>query len=119
MWRLRLREELVIFGLKACQADGSIYVKHRRNQDGSYSLILILSAHVDDLKGGGEEAEVKGLVAQLTKAFGEGKLEHGNFEHCGVKHEQDPNDFFDYDGHEPLRGPTEADCLVRTAKLEA
>lgn len=49
--------------------------------------------HVDDLKGGGLEEEVQQLVERLTKAFGEGKLDYGAFEHCGVKHVQDPKDF--------------------------
>ena len=34
-------------------------------------------------------AEVDALVRHMTKAFGEGKLEHGTFEHCGVRHVQD------------------------------
>ena len=89
MWRLRLDAELKRCGLKACQADASIYCKHRWDQSsGTWTLVLILSTHVDDLKGGGEEHEVQALVKQLSAAFGEGKLEYSKFEHCGVRHVQ-------------------------------
>ena len=45
--------ELKKGGLKACQADASIYCKHRWNAaQSTYDLVLIVSTHVDDLKGG-------------------------------------------------------------------
>ena len=76
MWRLRLDFELKKCGLKACQADGSIYCKHRWNNERSaWDLVLSVSTHVDDLKGGGVDSEVQALVKQLTAAFGQGKLQ--------------------------------------------
>ena len=51
-------------------------------------LVLILSIHVHDLKGGGEDDQVEALVAHLEEAVGKGKLDFGSFEHCGVKHMQ-------------------------------
>ena len=80
-------------GLKPTQADGSIYCKWQKDPKGVYHLVLIVSTHVDDLKGGGIQSEVDSLVAIMTAAFGQGKLEYGNFEHCGVKHAQDEKDF--------------------------
>ena len=50
--------------------------------------MLILSTHVDDLKGGGVDAEVDKLIVHLEKLFDKGKLERQTFEHCGVKHHQ-------------------------------
>ena len=95
MWRVRLHAVLISpkIGLKACQADQSIYCKHVKDADGSWRLVFILSTHVDDLKGGGEEEEVRTLVEVLTAEFGKGKEQWCNFEHCGVMHEQDEKDF--------------------------
>ena len=59
----------------------------------SHKLSLIVSTHVDDLKGGGVQEEVNALIAVLEKEFGKGKLQWGStgFEHCGVMHKQLPN----------------------------
>ena len=84
MWRKRLRQLLVEFGLKALQSDPSVYCMW----DGSNRLVLVLSTHVDDLKGGGEEDLVSKLWKHLEAAVGEGKLQYGTFEHCGVRHIQ-------------------------------
>ena len=93
MWRLKLDHTLRQAGLKPTQADGSIYCKWRVDSSGEYHLVLIISTHVDDLKGGGVQREVDSLVAVMTKAFGQGKLEYSNFEHCGIKHAQNESDF--------------------------
>ena len=84
MWRLRLHELLTIFGCKALQSDQSIYCKWISQ----IQLILTLSTHVDDLKGGGIKSEVEKLFAHLEAAVGKGKLQYGAFEHCGVIHKQ-------------------------------
>ena len=87
LWRKRLHESLVSFGMKATQMDPSIYCKWRR-QGENYELVLILSTHVDDLKGGGVPGESTGLLAHLEKEFGKGKLHWNPFEHCGIDYQQ-------------------------------
>ena len=72
-------------GGKPLHTDQSLYSWH----NSSGSLILLLSTHVDDLKGCGEEAEVTKVLALLTKHFGKLKTDRLKFEHCGVWHEQD------------------------------
>ena len=57
-------------GMKAPQSDKSIYGKWSENR-----LVLILSTHVDDLKGGGVDAEVTGLIQHLEKTVGKGKMD--------------------------------------------
>ncbi|CAE8682255.1 unnamed protein product [Polarella glacialis] len=52
-----------------------------------------MTTHVDDLKLAGNQAEVDKLIASLEKRFDKLKLEKGNFEHCGIVHAQDPQDF--------------------------
>ena len=50
--------------------------------------MLILTTHVDDLKGGGNPDAVKELFEALEKSFDKGKCEWDSFEHCGMKYEQ-------------------------------
>ena len=90
MWRIRLGQELEKFGMKPLQADKSIYCKWREVGAEHFELTLILSTHVDDLKGGGRPEEVTALINQLEKSFGKGKLPKGKdgSEHCGVIHKQ-------------------------------
>ena len=83
-WRLRLDQALRELDLHPVHTDGSIYTKHNDNR-----LVLIISTHVDDIKGAGVEAEFKLLISGLTKAFGDLKISHKNFEHCGIKYSQD------------------------------
>ena len=84
MWRKRLHQLLTEYGMKALQSDNSVYCLWSSGR-----LVLILSTHVDDLKGGGTEEATKGLFSHLEKAVGAGTLDWLNFEHCGVKHYQD------------------------------
>ena len=51
-------------------------------------LLLVLSTHVDDLKGGGTEEMTAKLFKHLEDAVGKGKLDWLRFEHCGMKHTQ-------------------------------
>ena len=54
------------------------------------SLQLILSTHVDDKKGGGNE-DMKAFVRSgLEKAFGTLTVQESSFIHCGIMHEQTP-----------------------------
>ena len=48
---------------------------------------MILSTHVDDMKGAGQPEYKKRLLSALTKKFGTLKLKDANFECVGVMHE--------------------------------
>ena len=52
------------------------------------SLRLILSTHVDDLKGAGEESYRKQLLDVLETYYGKLKNKFGTFECVGVMHQQ-------------------------------
>ena len=56
MWRKRLHQLLTQYGMKALQSDDSVYCLWNSGR-----LVLILSCHVDDLKGGGTQEATKGL----------------------------------------------------------
>ncbi len=47
---------------------------------------MILSTHIDDLKGGGEDAVVDSVLKGLESAFGKLTVKAGEFEHCGIMH---------------------------------
>ena len=47
---------------------------------------MILSTHIDDLKGGGKQKWVDMIVTELEKAFGKIKKQLFEFEHCGIMH---------------------------------
>ena len=51
-WDLKLKSELEAFGAKPTKADGRVYVMHVERRSG-LELVLMLSTHVDDLKGCG------------------------------------------------------------------
>ena len=52
---------------------------------------MILSTHIDDLKGGGKQKWVDMIVTELEKAFGKIKKQLFEFEHCGIMHKQRPD----------------------------
>ena len=82
LWRLRLDAALRKTGGQPLQSDKAIYQWRR---DGK--LVLIMSTHVDDFKGGGE-IKIRTLVLDALRAeFGEIKVETKNFTHCGIQHE--------------------------------
>ena len=56
-------------------------------------LVLILSTHVDDFKGVGEEEYRFKLLVGLEKEFSALKFKNGKLECVGVMHEQDPQTF--------------------------
>eukprot|EP00972_Heterocapsa_arctica_P049038 7220844-Heterocapsa_arctica.AAC.1 len=64
------------FGLSPTKIDTQVFIKHRDNL-----LSLIVSMHVDDLKGAGEDSEREALIAHLEKEFGKLKTEIGSFIH--------------------------------------
>ena len=57
----------------------------------SQRLVLILSTHVDDFKGVGEDWYRQKLIKGLEKEFSTLKIKSGSFECVGVMHEQDPS----------------------------
>lgn len=73
-------------GGRSLVTEPKLYVFNDR--DGN--LQMILSSHVDDLKGGGEPACRERVLKILEDAFGETKKQYGNFECIGIMHEQDP-----------------------------
>ena len=69
--------------------DSSLSSSH----NASKRLVLILSTHVDDFKGAGEDLYVRKLLAGLEKEFSELKVKRGVFECVGIIHEQNPETF--------------------------
>ena len=65
-------------------ADGAVYVSH---DERSKKLNAILSAHVDDLKGGAKRQVALDLKRHLEKHVGECKWQEGTFLHTGIEHE--------------------------------
>ena len=78
-----LKKCLEAYGLVACRTDPQVFVKFK-----AAILVLILSTHVDDLKGAGEPAEKDGLIKHLETRFGTLSKSLHSFTHVGVVHEQ-------------------------------
>ena len=109
LWHKALREHLIQLGLRPLQSDAQVYVWHvststkDQGSKGSVTsgpatsgdvsltqrLVLIVSTHVDDLKGAGEEAYRKRLLEGFAARFGALKTKLGTFECIGVMHVQD------------------------------
>ena len=87
-WSIRLDQELTKHGLTRTQADRCLYVMFENSK-----LVLIISTHVDDLKGAGTKKATERILEILTRAFGKLKVCRGSFEHTGVQHEQDPKTY--------------------------
>ena len=83
LWNLALTRCLVEAGLRKLQGDEQLFVKHVGGV-----LVLIVSTHVDDLKAGGEDAEITALVKLLESRFDALKTQIGEFEHLGLVHKQ-------------------------------
>ena len=69
--------------MKPFQADESIYGRWDNGK-----LVLILTTHVDDLKGGCVSIAVTGLFEHLEEQLVKGKVDYDAFEHCGMKYSQ-------------------------------
>ena len=80
-WQKKLHAILTSFGLSSIFADPQLYVRHERSV-----LKMILSAHVDDLKGGARKSDALRLLAHLEKEVGEYKQEWESFTHVGIEH---------------------------------
>jgi hypothetical protein len=83
-WALELSDSLKEHGLAPTQADPRLYVKHVGGQ-----LVLLVSTHVDDLKGCGVDKHVSALIEFLESKYGKLVTHYPPFEHCGVMHSVD------------------------------
>ena len=112
LWNKLLKEELKKIGLRPLQSDPELYVWHvseptRRPTSGASApagagrLVLIISTHVDDLKGAGEEKYRQIFLKTLEARFGALKIKQRCFECVGVMHEHDPKTFeiWTHQGH--------------------
>jgi len=84
LWNLALTKALNEFGLFPLQSDPQLFVKH----DPHGTLLLMISTHVDDLKGGGVKGEMDSLIALLETRFDSLKIQYKEFEHLGLDHKQ-------------------------------
>jgi hypothetical protein len=96
LWNNVLRQLLLDLGMRPLQSDEQLFVWH----DGTHgdsdvpssvfapSCKLVLSTHVDDLKGAGQKDYREKLLTTLRQKFGQLKMKHGQFECVGVMHEQ-------------------------------
>ena len=80
-WKLQLERALRNAGGKPLCSDKCLWTWWSGGE-----LTLLLSTHVDDLKGCGRKAETDLVLKFLTKEFGELKMAWDNFEHCGIKY---------------------------------
>ena len=84
-WRTRLDIALRALGGLPIPTDAALYVFR---DDGRLSLLL--SCHVDDLKGAGTPKAFAALRDGLEKQFGKLTIKQGEFEHCGIRYKQTP-----------------------------
>jgi hypothetical protein len=83
-WKLQLDRVLRLAGGRQCHTDKCLWLWF----DGSTGLLrLILSTHVDDIKGTGDQETTDHVLKTLTKEFGKLKTVYDNFIHCGIAHE--------------------------------
>ena len=55
-------------------------------------LRCMITTHIDDIKGAGEESAKSELLNALKRDYGDdAKLEESPFDHCGIRHTQKPN----------------------------
>ena len=91
-WRRKLDQVLRSFGAVPLYADNQVYVRHRRDQHGKTqdppTLELILSTHVDDLKGAATKEIADKLLKHIESKVGKCTQEYRNFVHTGIEHEQ-------------------------------
>ena len=71
-------------------ADPQLYVKHNNNN----KLAMILSTHVDDLKGGAPTAEAQRLFTHLEPHFGKCISQWESFTHVGIEHVSGPDGMY-------------------------
>ena len=87
-WNLRLVRIIISFGAHPCHADQQVFYMHK---DGV--LVMALSAHVDDLKITGEMPVIRAFLKHMGQHFGELTEKWHEFEHCGIMHMQNKENF--------------------------
>ena len=87
-WKKQLNRVLLLAGGRQLHTDKCLWAWF----DNVGCLQLLLSTHVDDLKGCGEEATTTRVLNVLTKEFGILKTQFDDFTHCGIKHETNKQD---------------------------
>ena len=70
LWQQARRKLLLKAGLRSLQADEQMYVLFHNDK-----LQLLVSTHVDDLKGAGEKWARDHLIEMLEEAFGKLKTQ--------------------------------------------
>ena len=83
-WNMVLTRLIREFGLHPTKADDQVFLQFDKND----KLVLVVSAHVDDLKACGEEKDRIAFVNHLENRFGKLKQYEGTFEHVGMMHAQ-------------------------------
>jgi hypothetical protein len=112
-WRKKLHEVLTKFGMRPSKSDPQVYMSHypwnddnepgkirsgslvsREGADGPTNfgsrrqLKIILTTHVDDLKGAGKRKDAMALLQHLKKEVGDCSEEWNHFTHTGIEHDQ-------------------------------
>ena len=85
LWQVMLKQVMEKTGGKPLISDPQIYVYH----DAKGELQMIMSSHVDDLKGGGEDQLREKVLDMIESEFGKLKRQYDRFECIGIMHEQD------------------------------
>lgn len=94
-FQLELLKALAEEGLVATQFDAQCFIKPPTVKDNMVGILC--TAHIDDIKGTGEQPLIDSLIACLKRYFGDDlKSTYYSFEHTGVMHEQDEKDFSVY-----------------------
>ena len=105
LWNKILRKVFQDLGLTPSQSDPQLHVwrasdatsgasasaESKEASNNRQRLVLILSTHVDDFKGAGEDWYRQKLIKGFEKEFSTLKVKSGSFECVGVTHEQNPS----------------------------
>ena len=83
-WKLQLERVLRLAGGQPLHTDRNLWCWFVDS-----TLAMLLSTHVDDLKGSGQTDVVTKVKHILTREFGALKESYGNFTHCGIEHVTD------------------------------
>ena len=84
LWQLMLQQALERAGGRSLVSEPKLYVFEFQGQ-----LQMIMSSHVDDLKGAGDDNTRSRVLKMLEQEFSKLKTQFGVFECIGIMHEQD------------------------------